>query len=170
MKKAVLLIILGIISSLMINAQSVAYIESETILTQLPEYQQAKTELDAKSKEWKQAVEAKLNEVETMYNKYVAERSILSESAQQKRQDEIIEAEKKAKEFKDAKFGQEGEFTKLEKTKMDPIFEKMQKAVETTAMEAGYAYVFDKSSTSNWLYTSKTYDITDLVLKKLLGK
>lgn len=170
MKRTVLLIAFGIICSMIINAQSVAYIESERILSQLPEYQKAKTELETQNKAWKQAVESKLKEVEQMYNKYMAEQSMLSESARKTRQDEIIEAEKKAKEFKDSKFGPEGEFSTLEKTKLDPVYEKMQKAVESAAIETGYAYVFDKSSVSYWLYTNNSYDITDLVLKKLLAK
>jgi outer membrane protein len=150
-----------------VSAQKVACVNTGDILAAIPEYRQAKEQLDKQSQQWKTEVEDKLKEVENMYNKYVETQSMLSEGAKKEKQDAIIEAEKAAKKFKEEKFGADGEMQKLEEKLVQPIRDKIKTAIEVVSTRDGWDFVFDKSESMVWLYINPAYDITNLVKQEL---
>src|SRR5205085_3595999 len=53
---------------------------------------------------------------------------------------------------------------------MDPVFEKVGKAIEDVAKENGYSFIFNPQLMSGGdilLFTDQKFDISELVLKKL---
>jgi len=150
-----------------VSAQKVACVNTGDILSSMPEFKQAKEQLDKKSQQWKTEVEAKLKEVENMYNEYVKAETILSDAAKKEKQDAIIEAEKAAKKFKEEKFGADGEMQKLEEKLVQPIRDKIKSAIEAVSTSNGWDFVFDKSEAMVWLYINPAYDITNMVKQEL---
>ncbi len=71
---------------------------------------------------------------------------IYTEDVKQQKQEEIVQSEKQAKEFREQKFGKEGEITKLKEQKIKPLQDNIFKAAEKVALANGYDYVFDKSA------------------------
>ena len=72
------------------TAQKFAYIDSEYILKNIPEYQEAQKQLDGFSKQWQTEVEKKYEEIDKMYKDFKAEEILLTESMKNKRREEII--------------------------------------------------------------------------------
>ncbi len=82
------------------NAQKFAYVDTEYILENIPEYKEAQGELDKLSIEWQKQLERRYSEIDKMYKNYQAEQILLTEDMKTKREEEIIKKEKEAKEKK----------------------------------------------------------------------
>ena len=54
-------------------AQKFAFVDTEYILNQIPEYKAAKAELDKTSTDWQKEIEGKYAEIDKLYKTYQAE-------------------------------------------------------------------------------------------------
>lgn len=150
-----------------VSAQKFCYVDTDYILAQSPAYQSAQTELNNLSIQWQKEVEAKYAEIDLMYKNFQQERILMTEELAQKREAEIVQKEKEAKEFQKSKFGVDGELFKKRQELIKPIQDQVYNAVATMAVRDGYAIVFDKASDMTMLYTNPKYDKSDEVLEIL---
>ena len=64
-------------------------------------------------------------------------------------------------------FGQEGSFSKRTIALMEPIQQKIQRAIDTVSAEMGLGIVFDINVTQGVLYKNPRLDITGRVMSRL---
>ena len=148
-------------------AQKFAYVDSDYILENIPAYKTAQEELDATSTRWQKDIEKKYSEIDRLYKEYQAEQILLTEEMKKKKEDEIIEKEREAKEFQRKKFGVDGELFKKRSELVKPIQDEVYGAIKSVADASGYAIIFDKANQSSILYANPKYNKSDDVLKKL---
>jgi len=168
MKKIIIpLLFLFSICSNFVSAQKYAYIDSKYILDNIPEYKDAQTQLDELSSKWQTEIEEKHVSIEKLYKKYQADEILLPEEIKKKRQDEIIEKEREAKDLQKKRFGVDGDLFKKRQELIEPIQNKIYKAIKQMATDGSYAFVFDKANQSNIMYADPKFDKSKTVLKKL---
>ncbi|MCQ2975024.1 MAG: OmpH family outer membrane protein [Bacteroidales bacterium] len=167
MKKILLVAVISILGSLSAFSQKIAHVDTEYILGKIPAYQQAQTKLDNLSKDWQTEVEKQFTELDEMYKKYQAECDMLPEATKTKRENEIIDKEKQAKELQKKYFGTNGELAKKRQELIKPIQDNVYNALKSVASEAGYDYIFDKV-TGDIIYANEKYDESDEVLNKII--
>lgn len=165
MKKIIVILSLIIIANIAAFAQKFAYVDTEYILAQIPEYKSAQSELDKISVQWQKEIEAKYAEIDKMYKAYQAEQILLTEDMKKKREGDIIAKEKEAKELQKQRFGVDGELFKKRQELVKPIQDKVYAAVKAIAEKGAYSAVFDKSSDLTILYVSSKLDKSDAVLE-----
>lgn len=151
-------------------AQKIAYLESQKILEQMPEYKKAMQEIDVQKQQWEKEMQTKFNQVEVLYQNYVDYEATFSEQTRKQKQEEIFDAEKKAKEFKEEKFGFEGDLYQLQESKLKPLQIKLNEAAKSVAEENGYDFVFDKGPDMPWIYMSPEHDITSAVFERIASQ
>lgn len=166
MKKTLVLVAL-LLCSVFTYAQKFACVDSDYILSNMPEYKQAQKELEDVSLQWQKEIENKLAEVDKMYKSYQAEALLLPEQLKTKKENEIVAAEKEAKNLQKQRFGNEGDLSKKRSELIKPIQDRIYNAIEKIAQEKNYAMVFDKGSGATILYVEAKTDISDLVLAEL---
>ena len=166
LKKIAVLVVLFLVTSIAYS-QSFAYVDTEYILENIPDYKDAQGELDKLSIEWQKQLERRYSEIDKMYKNYQAEQILLTEDMKVKREDEIIKKEKAAKEYQKKKFGVDGELFQKRKELVKPVQDKVYKAISDIAGYKKLGVVFDKSSALTMLYTNPKYNISDDVLKKM---
>ncbi len=152
------------VSSFNAIAQKFAYVDTEYILSQVPEYKTAQSQLDALSLQWQKEVEAKYAEIDKLYKSYQAEQVLLSEEMKRKREDDIIVKEKEAKEIQKTHFGVEGDLFKKRQELVKPIQDKIYGAIKELAEKTQLMMIFDKGSELNMVYASPKYDKSDEIL------
>jgi outer membrane protein len=167
MKKIIVIVSVFIASGTVALAQKIAYIDSEYILGQIPEYKAAQSEIDKTSTGWQKEVEAKYAEIDKMYKAYQAEQILLTDDMKKKREADIVAKEKDAKDLQKQHFGVDGELFKKRQELVKPIQDKIYNAVKALAEKGGYSIIFDKSSDLTMLYTSPKLDKSDEVLTQL---
>lgn len=170
MKKNAIILLAGfflILLSTESKAQKFCYINSEYILSNIPDYKAAQTQLDQLSVQWQREVEARYAEIEKLYKSFQAEQILLSEAMKKKREDDIITKEKEVKDYQKQKFGFEGELFKKRQELVKPIQDKIYAAVKKFAEDNKYSVIFDKSGDLIMLYSSDKLDRSDAILKAL---
>lgn len=167
MKKIFLSIAILFISFSGSFAQKYAYIDSEYIMENIPEYKDAQTELDNLSKEWQKEIEKKFKEIDNLYKAFQAESVLLPEDVKKKRENEIIALEKEAKDLQKKRFGKDGDLFKKRQDLVKPIQDKVYNAIEKRAQDKNYIFVFDKAGSLTIMYADAKYDISDDILDDL---
>lgn len=165
--KAPLFLVALLLSSWTLQAQRIAFVDINKILESMEEYQLAQQELDRTAKEWRQDIKMKYDEIQSMYNKYQAEQVLLSDEMRKKREDEIMEAERKVRDLQKDKFGPEGQLFEKRKRLVEPIQDKVYMAIESYANSRGYDFIFDKSGSAGIIFSNPRYDKTSDILKEL---
>ena len=162
------LILLGLIALTSVHAQKFAYVDTEYILENIPEYQAAQSKLDNSAAEWQQEIDAKFDEVAKLYAKFQAEQFLLTEDMKIEREEEIIALEQEAQELQRKRFGYEGDLFKKREELIQPIQDMVFDAIEKLAQMRAYDFIFDKASGgATMLYTDPKYDMSDIILKNL---
>lgn len=159
--------VIAFLIALPVFGQRFAYVDSEYILNQMPEYKSAQKQLDFLSEQWEKEIEKKKEEIAKLEKNLAAERVLLTDDVIKQRNEEIAAKNKELREYQVAKFGVNGElFTKrqeLVKPIQDKVFEAIQKVAKDNALD----FIFDKSGGVTMLYTNTKYDRSDEVLEAL---
>jgi outer membrane protein len=148
-------------------AQRIAFVEVNKIIDKMPEYKAANENIDNQIKQWESEVELKFQEVENLYQDYVKNEMLYPEDVKIEKQNGIVDAEKKAKEFREKIFGNTGDLNKMQEKLLKPLEDKIFQTAERVGKENNYEYVFDKRPESSWIYTNPEHNITEKVLTEL---
>jgi len=167
MKKLALIGLVFTISVAVSTAQKYAYVDTEYILSNIPTYKSAQSQLDKLSADWEKEISEMYAEVERLYKAYQNDAVLLTQEMKKQREDEIVSKEKSAKDLQSKYFGPEGELFKKRQELIKPIQDEIYNAVKELAVDGNYAVIFDTAGSLSMLYTNPRYDLSDDVLKKL---
>jgi outer membrane protein len=167
MKKVIITAVVLFFSVVMVHAQKFAYVDSQYILDNLPEYTEAQAQLDEVSAQWQKEIETKFAEVDKMYQDYQAQAVLLPEDMKKKKEQEIVDKEKESKNLQRQRFGQNGDLMKKRQELVKPIQEKVYNAIQEIATSSNYSVIFDKAGALTILFGNPKYDISDEVLDNL---
>ena len=148
-------------------AQRFAYIDSDYILKHIPDYVSSQKELNSLSAQWQKEVDARFQEIDRMYKAYQADQVLMTADMKKRRETEIVDKEKAAKDFQRQKFGPDGELTQRSNTLVKPIQDRIAKAVQGLAESENIDMIFDKNSEVVMLYASPRYDKSADVITRL---
>ena len=149
---------------------SVAYVDMQYILKNLPQYETANEQLNMISKRWQKDIDAAQQEAQVLATNYQTEQIFLSADMKQRREEEILSKEQEVLELKRKYFGQDGEWYKKRESLLKPIQDEIYTAIQDIANEKRYDIVKDRSSEPSLIYMSGKLDISDQVLEKLGAK
>src|SRR4051812_30312512 len=79
MKKLICVLAIVALSSFTITAQKIGYVDTDYILTSIPEYKAAQGEIDKLSVDWQKEIEAKYTEIDKLYKAYQADAILLTD-------------------------------------------------------------------------------------------
>ena len=172
MIKYKVLFLLAVISFVSFNANAqrgvrIGYIDTEYILQNVPEYQEASTQLDKKVLQWKSEIEKRLNEIEQKKKELDNESVLLTKELYDERFEDISFEEVEILDYQQKRFGPNGDLMIQKRQLMEPIQDQIFAAVEDIAETGKYDFVFDKSADVVMLYSAERYDISERVLKTI---
>jgi Skp family chaperone for outer membrane proteins len=169
MKKYLLISVLFLSAVFQANAQSkgvkIGYIDMEYILQNVPDYSEAKNQLEQKAQKWKQDIEAKKIEIAKLKDALKTERALLTKELIDERDEEIKFQENELLDFQQKKFGPNGDLITQKAVLVKPIQDQVFTAVQDIAEAKKYDFVFDKASDLTMLFSAKRYDISDQVIR-----
>ena len=151
----------------LVNGQEFAYIDSEYILKNVPEYVQAKEKLDGLATKWTKEVEDRYAAIKAKKANFDREEVLLPAEEKEKRKSEIDKLEKETIELQTQHFGSNGDYFQKRQELVKPIQDKVFDAMQKIASKKNYAFIFDKSNQSTLVYGDKKSDLSDEVIKEL---
>ncbi|MFD1094193.1 OmpH family outer membrane protein [Salegentibacter chungangensis] len=162
------LLILSTASSLQAQRSiRVGYVDMEYILQNVPEYQEASSQLDAKVQEWKQEAEKNQREIDDMKTRLENERALLTKELIEEREEEIAYREQEAVEYQQKRFGPDGDYMIQKRQLIRPIQDQVFAAVQEIAKNRSYDFIFDRTSENGMVYAAKQHDVSDQVLRSI---
>ena len=167
MKRIILVLGFTLITFVAANAQRFAYVDSDYILKHMPEYASAQKQLSALSVQWQKEVDTRYQEIDRLYKAYNADQVLLTPDMKKRREAEIADKERTAKDFQNQKFGPGGELEQRSNSAIKPIQDKMAKAIQAVAENDGLDMIFDKNSEVIMLYANPRYDKSNDVITRL---
>lgn len=167
--KVLFLLILVFTLSLSSFAQRgvrIAYIDTEYILENVPEYQEATAQLNEKAVKWKNEIDEKLAVIEQKRKDLSNEKALLTKELIEEREEDINFEEQEILDYQQKRFGPNGDLFIQKKQLMQPIQDQIFAAVQDLAEGRKYDLVLDKAET-NLLYSNKAFDISEQILRSI---
>ncbi|MBT8254676.1 MAG: OmpH family outer membrane protein [Flavobacteriaceae bacterium] len=145
----------------------IGYIDTEYILENVPEYQDATVQLDDKVQRWKTEIEERLSKVEQKKQQLSSESVLLTKELIAERQEEIDIEENEILDYQQKRFGPNGDLMIQRKQLMQPVQDQIFTAVQEIATNRNYDFIFDKSADVVMLYSADRFDISEQVLRSI---
>lgn len=168
--KTLFAVLCCVLSVAALSQTKMAYINSQSVMEQLPEAQDAQKQLDALTQEWQSELTKMAAEIQKKVDEYDKRKLIMTDKRRAEVEKELQDLDKKLVDFRNQKFGTSGELFTKQNELMKPIQEKIFKAVKDVADAEGYDYVVDRSSSTLLLFANSKHDLTQKVLEKVQQK
>jgi outer membrane protein len=167
-KKSIFIAFAAIVFSATADAQmKIGYFSSETVMKLLPDAQDAQKQLDQFVADWQQQLNKMQDEWKKKFDEYDKRKLIMTEQRRAEAERELRDLDQKIADFRNQKFGQNGDLFNKQTELMKPVQDRVFKAVQEVAMEEGYDYIFDRSSDILLMYANEKYDMTQKIFDKL---
>ena len=164
MKKLSLISLFTVFTVFFLFSQKYAYVDTEYILDNIPEYIDAQNQLDELAEDYQREIEAEYEDIDRLLKAFQAEAVLMPEDVKERRQEELVALRLEAKELQNQRFGIDGDLFLKREELIKPIQEKIFNSIEEIATEKNYAFVFDKAGSLTILYVNPKFDISDDVL------
>ncbi len=145
----------------------IGYFNSDAVMKVLPDAIDAQKQLDQLVADWQQEINKMQDEWKHKFDDYDKRKLIMTDQRRADAERELRDLDQKIVDYRNQKFGQNGELFNKQNELMKPVQDRVFKAVQDIAKEDGYDYIFDKSSDVLLMYTNEKYDITQRVADKL---
>lgn len=148
------------------NPIKLGYTNVEYIVTQLPEYSTIESELKTFGTQLQKQLESK---VQTLKNLEQEIRENETKWAQTILQDKMQEYQNQMTSIQQFQQNADSELQKKQMALLNPVYEKIEKAIQEVASEGKYTHIFNDGvgAVNVLLYAREEDDITPLVLKKM---
>ncbi|HLT74648.1 MAG TPA: OmpH family outer membrane protein [Ohtaekwangia sp.] len=148
------------------TSTKVGYADVDYIFSQMPEAKQIDTELKSLQTQLKNQIEAKAAEFQKKYQDYTQNINNMLEAVRLNTERELQQLQQNLQKLQeDAQVTIQNKNNQL----MQPVYDKMGKAITDTAKENGFNMVLSQQigGLDVVLYADEASDISDLVLKKM---
>ena len=167
MKKLIGVLFLCFVGISTVSAQKIGYINSEFILSKMPEYKEAKDRLDKLAERWTKEIDERYVVLNQKKDLFLREEVLLPAEEKEKRKEELQKLENEIVELQKTRFGVGGEYFQKRQELIKPIQDKVFDAMQKVASKKSYTFIFDKANQSNLVYADKKSDLSDEVIKEL---
>ena len=145
----------------------IGYFSSDAVMKQLPDAQDAQKQLDQLVADWQAEVTKMQDDWKKRFEEYDKRKLIMTDQRRADAEKELRELDQKIIDFRNQKFGQNGELFQKQNELMKPVQDRVFKAVQELAKDEAYDYIFDKSGDIVLMYANEKYDVTQKIFAKL---
>ena len=169
MKKIIfpLVFVLFVFTNYAFSQLKIGYVDSKTILSKLPDAQDARQKLDGMIRDWQNELTKMEDQKKLKEEDYDRRKLIMTEQMRTELQGEIKKLDQQITDYRDKKFGTNGELFQKQEELMKPVQNKVFNAIQDVAKDEDLDFVFDRSGQVILLYAKDKFDITPLVMDKL---
>ncbi len=147
------------------QALKIGYVKDEEIRAGYKAWQKAQEQWDVEKKAWDDEAQAKQSALQDLLDDYDKQKLILSEDKRKEKEAAIRVKQEDLDNFTRTIYGPGGTAEKKQTELLQPLLDKVTKAIEAVATEGGYDIVF--TGQSGLGYIKPTYDVTAKVLEQL---
>ncbi len=160
--------ILLLIAPMSVFAQKFGHIKSQEILTALPEYAKAQTDIQAMQQQYENEMKRAQEDFQKKYTEFQQEQANMPKNILERRQNELQQLSERAMQMQqDAQQDLQKSWMEM----LEPIAKKIDDAIKAVGQEGGYVYIFDLNATQiPFVNETLSTDVTSAVKAKLGAK
>jgi outer membrane protein len=140
LKKITLLLVICALPLGAMAQQKFGHVNTQEIIPLMPEFAQARTELEAMGKKYDEELQRSQEEFTRKYQELVQQADSLPRNILERRQKELQDIDQRNQQFQ-----QEASqnMQQAQSDKMTPILQKLDAAIQAVGKAEGYLYIFD---------------------------
>ncbi|GAB1441237.1 OmpH family outer membrane protein [Ignavibacteriales bacterium] len=167
MKFKIVLLLVVLFSGGLFAQLKIGYVDSDAIMKNLTDAEDAKRQLDALIVEWQNEISKMESDIKFKKDDFEKRKLILTDQMRSDIDAEIKQLEKDMEAYRTKKFGTGGELFVKQDEVMKPVQNKVFTAIQQVAKDEDLDFVLDRSGAVMILFAKDKYDITAKVLDKL---
>lgn len=169
MKKIILILLLFLAIGSVAHAQDqkIGYIDSDYILSRLPEYTGLEQRLRSINEGWREEIKQMEDEISDLERDYNAREILYTEEVRLQKLNEIASKKRLRDQYIDSRYGPEGEYFRQQQLILEPVQRRIMEAVETVSTRDNFHFIFDRTGDFLFLYARSQWNISDDVLLEL---
>lgn len=145
------------------NAQKIAHINLDSLISLLPEFKKAQQDIQDYGKQLGQQITAMQTELQSKADEYKQKSKDLAEVVRAEKEKELNDLNQRIQDFQQQA---QLDYQKKSAALTKPVYDKAKKVIDQVAKENNYKYVLDTSG-NNVIYFDNSDDILGIVIKKL---
>ena len=158
MLKKIALIAVMFILPLGVMAQSkFAHMNSQDVITVMPEFTKAQADLEALSKQYTEEMQRSEQEFNRKYQELIQQQDSLPRNILERRQKEVQDMAQRQQQFQQEAYQA---MEKAQQEAMVPIYNKLNEAVQAVGKAEGVVYIFDVARTPVAYIGAESIDVT----------
>lgn len=157
-----------LLTSSLFSAQKIGVVDTDYILSKLPQYKDAETRLNTQITNWQTEIQTLQTDLDKKKALLENERVLLIGDQLKQREKEVDDLDKKVKGMVNNRFGTLGEINNARSNLTKPFQDQIWNAIKTVSEKNTLGIILDKSNNISVIFLEKRYDYTDKVLDLLL--
>ncbi len=147
------------------QSPKIGYVNSAKILSEYPEAIEANKKLDVMGKRLQAELERMTKDFQAAYEEYQKKESLLKDEEKRSRQTDLTDRQQKILQYRQEKFGNDGELAAATDSLLRPIKQKVMKVIGEVAKNQHVQFMFDRNEQIIvLLYGEPKFDYTNLVI------
>lgn len=148
------------------GGQKIGYVDTEVILKQLPEAQDADKKLKEIAVRFQDTLSRMQKDFSERIEQYKKQESLMTADAKRKEEDALKANQQALMQYQEEKFGNTGEIRRLQESFINPIRDRVLLTIKEVAKDEKMNFVLDKVNPA-LLYADEKFDLTFKVLDKI---
>lgn len=162
MKKLIVLLFMILPLGAFAQEVKIAFVNTQEVFMAMPEVSDMEKQMAALNEKYKQELQQMQNEYQKKYSDFIAQQDSLTENIKLRRMQDIQDIQGRIDNFMQVA---QQDVQKKQQELLQPVQEKLQKAIKAVGDEKGYTYIIDPAAL---LYTgTNAIDATSFVRAKL---
>lgn len=149
------------------DRQRIALVDSDFILSKLPEYNGLGQTLNQMTIQWEQEIKEEEDKLNELQEEFDTKEILYTEEVRKQKLTAIEAQQKRIAQLKRQRFGPEGDYFKEQQKLLEPIQRKVWEAIELVANRDNFDIVFDRSGEMLVMFARAEWDISQQVLLEL---
>ena len=163
LKKIVLAVMLALPLGAMAQTKF-GHMNSQEIITVMPEFTKAQADLDAMSKQYQTEMQRTQEEFTKKYQEFLAQADSLPKNIAERRQKELQDMSQRQEQFQQEAYQS---MQKAQQDAMTPIYQRLETAVQAVGKAEGVIYIFDMARTPLAYIGAESIDLTAKIKAQL---
>jgi outer membrane protein len=164
------IVLTGFIFTTAVYAQApkIGYVNSAKILQEFPDAIEANKKIESVGKQWQAELERMSKELQSRYEEFQKKEPLLKEDEKRSQREELVILEQKGIQYRQEKFGNDGELAIVSDSLLRPIKLKVMNVIAAVAKDEKIQFMFDRNEQIMFLlYGEAKFDYTNLVIDRL---
>ncbi len=164
LKKFALLAVMFILPLGVMAQAKFAHMNSQDVITVMPEFTKAQADLEALSKQYTEEMQRSEQEFNRKYQELIQQQDSLPKNILERRQKEVQDMAQRQQQFQQEAYQA---MEKAQQEAMVPIYNKLNEAVQAVGKAEGVIYIFDVARTPVAYIGTESIDVTAKVKAQL---